>query len=233
MMFAMSTTSYFSCALFDFLRELKENNHREWFQANKERYEQIVRQPAMKFIAEFAPYLEEISPHFVADPRPVGGSLFRIYRDVRFSRDKRPYKTHVGIQFRHELAKDAHAPGFYLHLEPGEVLVAAGSWHPDSQALFRIRRAIADHPDEWEQAIAFTRENSAYRLGGDSLKRPPRGFDPEHPFVNDLKRKDFYAVVYFDEATACQDDFLQIFAEACRTMAPLMRFLCRALELAW
>ena len=229
----MSNPQYFSPALFNFLRELKAHNNRQWFQANKPRYERDVRQPALRFIAEFAPYLEEITPHFVADPRPVGGSLFRIYRDVRFSRDKSPYKTHVGIQFRHEMARDAHAPGFYLHLEPGEVLAAAGSWHPDSKALMKIRTAIAEHPEEWEQAVAFTREHPEYRLGGESLKRPPRGFDPAHPLVEDLKRKDFYAVVYFDETTACGQDFLSVFAQACRTMAPLMRFLCQALELAW
>ena len=228
----MSDTPYFSPALFNFLRELKTNNNRLWFQANKARYERDVRQPVLRFIADFAPYLEEISPHFVADPRPVGGSMFRIYRDVRFSRDKSPYKTHVGIQFRHEMARDAYTPGFYLHLEPGEVLAAAGTWHPDSKSLINIRTAIVEHPEEWEQAIAFTREYPEYQLGGESLKRAPRGFAPGHPLVEDLKRKDFYAVVYFDESAACGPDFLSLFAQACRTMAPLMRFLCKALGLA-
>jgi len=139
----------FSPAPFRFLRELKANNDREWFAANKDRYEADVRGPALDFVADMAPHLERISPHFVADPRPAGRSLFRIHRDTRFSRDKSPYKTYVGVQFRHELAKDAHAPGFYLHLEPKGVFVGAGTWRPDAPALAKIREAIARRPEGW------------------------------------------------------------------------------------
>ena len=102
--------------LFRFLDALRGNNNREWFQANKERYESDVKGPMLRFIGDFAPRLRQISPRFVADPRPNCGSLFRIYRDVRFSKDKTPYKTNAGAQFRHQAGKDAHAPGFYLHV---------------------------------------------------------------------------------------------------------------------
>src|SRR6185369_3813459 len=105
----------FTRAAFAFLRELRDHNDREWFAANKQRYEKVVRDPALQFIAGFGPRLHKISPHLVADPRPVGGSMFRIYRDTRFSRDKSPYKTHLGIHFFHEKAKAAASvPGFYL-----------------------------------------------------------------------------------------------------------------------
>jgi len=120
-------SNYFEPALFDFLRDLKQNNNREWFQKNKHIYESKVKQPLLEFIADFAPHLHKIHPRFVADPRPVGGSMFRIYRDVRFSEDKSPYKTQASAHFKHHKAsKDVHVPGFYLHLEPGQCFTAAG-----------------------------------------------------------------------------------------------------------
>src|SRR5688572_21278461 len=131
----MLKSAYFTPRLFQFLRELKANNDRSWFQANKGHYESDVKQPLLEFIADFGPPLREISEHFDADPGPVGGSLFRIYRDTRFSRDKTPYKTHAAAHFRHERGKDVHAPGFYLHLEPDNVFAACGIWHPDSDTL--------------------------------------------------------------------------------------------------
>ena len=142
----MTGQPHFAPALFAFLRELRENNNREWFQANKGRYEADVRDPLLRFIADFALPLHELSTHFVADPRPVGGSLFRIYRDVRFSKDKSPYKTQAAAHFRHERGKDVHAPGFYLHLEPDDVFAGAGIWHPDMKSLTKIRDAIVANP---------------------------------------------------------------------------------------
>ena len=127
-------------ALFEFLLDLKDNNTRPWFEENKERYRSDVRDPVLDFIAAFAEPLANISPHFRADPRPNGGSLFRIYRDIRFARDKRPYKTNAGAHFRHSAGKNAHAPGFYLHLEPGECFAGCGVWRPDSNALVRHPR---------------------------------------------------------------------------------------------
>ena len=118
---------HFGPELFDFLRELRENNDRDWFQANKERYEHDVKEPLLGFISDFGPRIAKISPHIRADPRPTGGSLFRIYRDVRFSKNKAPYKVHAAAQFRHKRGKDVHAPGYYLHLEPGQVF--AGGRH--------------------------------------------------------------------------------------------------------
>ena len=107
----MSKTAHLQPGLLQFLKQLKTNNNREWFQKNKDRYESDVRQPLLKFIEAFGPRLAKISPHFVANPSKVGGSLFRIHRDTRFSHDKGPYKTYAGVQFRHERAKDVHAPG--------------------------------------------------------------------------------------------------------------------------
>jgi uncharacterized protein (TIGR02453 family) len=218
----------FTPALFGFLRELEQNNEREWFNANKRRYEDDVKEPALAFIAEFAPRLDTISPHFVADPRPVGGSLFRIHRDTRFSKDKTPYKTHTGIQFRHEQGRDVHAPGFYLHLEPGSVFVGAGIWHPDTAALARIREAIDREPDRWKSALSDSRIGETFQLEGDSLKRPPSGYDASHPLIDDLKRKDFIALARLDEKTVTAPGFADELAATLRTSAPFVRFLCDA-----
>lgn len=205
--------------LFKFLRALKRNNDREWFNANKQRYIDVVRDPLCAFVEAVGPGLRAISPSVVADSRPNGGSLFRIYRDTRFSKDKSPYKTAQGLHFRTG-PKNASAPSYYLHLAPGEVFVGAGLWHPDNDALRRIRDAIDEHPDRWE---------SASRIGlddmDDALKRPPRGYDPDHPNIEDLKRKSFCASADFTEKQACAADFTTRFIRACRRTQPLMDFL--------
>ncbi len=220
----------FTADLFSFLKDLKRHNDRAWFSENKERYLDVVQEPAIEFVRAFAPTLDRISPQFVADDRPVGGSLFRIHRDVRFSKDKSPYKTHVGISFRHRNGKDVHAPGYYLHLEPGQVFVAAGIWHPDREPLGKIRSAIAERPAEWTKATHEKRFAAKFRLGGDVLKRAPGGFDPDHPLIEDLKRKDYTASALFDERTVAREDFVPLFAETCAAATPFMRFLCRALD---
>jgi uncharacterized protein (TIGR02453 family) len=225
---AAQSTASFSPALFTYLRALRKNNDRDWFKANKARYDAAVLEPAIAFIEDFEPHLHAISPHFVADPRPVGGSLFRIYRDTRFSKDKSPYKTHTGIHFRHELAKSAHAPGFYLHLEPGQVFLGAGIWRPDTVPLAQIRTAIAEDPKRWAKATRAKPFADLYHLGGDSLKRPPAGFDPEHPLIEELKRKDFIAVRTLTDKDACSHGFLEETAGNFAAARKLVHFLCDA-----
>ncbi len=183
------TAPRFKPAFFDFLRELKANNERSWFEANKARYHADVRDPMLDFIAAFAEPLADISPHFVADPRANGGSLFRIYRDTRFSPDKTPYKTNAGAHFRHAAGKDAHAPGFYLHLEPGACFAACGIWHPGGDALAEIRNAIIEDPVRWTRMTQAKAFRDTFTLMGQSLQRPPRGYDAAHPLIDDLKRK--------------------------------------------
>ena len=224
-----ASTSSFSPALFTFLRDLRKNNDRDWFKANRARCDEAVQEPALAFISEFEPHLHALSPHFVADPRTVGGSLFRIHRDTRFSKDKSPYKTHTGIHFRHELAKSAHAPGFYLHLEPGQVFVGAGIWRPDAEPLARIRTAIAEYPDRWIRTTRAKPFTDLYELGGDSLKRAPTGFDPEHPLIDELKRKDFIAMRSFTDKDACSRGFLEETAGTFAVAGPLVHFLCDAI----
>ncbi len=225
--------AHFEPELFEFLTELADNNRREWFKANKERYQQLVQQPMLAFISAFSEPLASISRTIMANPRPTGGSMLRVYRDVRFGKDKRPYKTNAGAFFRHRQGRDIHAPGFYLHLEPGEVFAAAGVWHPDRDALARFRAAIVDDPEAWTAAINDPDFVANHALAGDSLKRAPRGFDPEHPLINDLKRKDFVSVQPLSEEQTCRDDFLEVFTASCRAASPLMGFLAHALDLEW
>ena len=219
---------HFRPAFFKFLRDLQANNDRAWFQANKSRYEAEVKQPAQAFISDFGPRLRKISRHFVADPRPVGGSLFRIYRDVRFSKDKSPYKTNCAMQFRHRQAKDIHAPGYYLSLSPGEVYVGAGIYHPDGKALQRIRAAIAGDPARWRRILRAPAFAERFELGGESLKRAPKGFDPDHPLIEDLRRKDFFGATQLTRKAVYAADFVDDYARLCRAASPLVRFLCEA-----
>jgi len=220
--------AFFTPGLMKFLRDLRTHNEREWFEANRDRYEREMLEPALEFIEAFAPYLRKISPHFVASSRRSGGSLFRIHRDIRFSKDKTPYKTHLGIQFRHEAAKDVHAPGFYLHIQPGESFAGVGMWHPDNQTLTKIRQAIVDDPPGWKRAVQGKRFTESYALAGDSLKRPPKGFDPEHPLVEDLKRKDLVGMSSFSEREITSEELLKKFADRCRGASGLVAFLCNA-----
>jgi uncharacterized protein (TIGR02453 family) len=216
----------FSPELFAFLRDLADNNDREWFAANKARYVAEVQEPALAFVEDVGLRMPDVSRHFVADARTTGGSLFRIYRDVRFSKDKSPYKTHVGIQFRHARARDAHAPGFYLHLEPGSVFMACGTWHPDRETLHAIRSAIAARPSRWQAIVEEPAFRQRFRLGGEALKRPPAGFDRDHPLIEELKRKDFIAVADLSEPEVIAGGFLDRFVDLCSEAGGFMRFLC-------
>jgi uncharacterized protein (TIGR02453 family) len=216
----------FSPELFAFLRDLAANNDREWFAANKARYVAEVQEPALAFIEDVGLRLPEVSRHLVADPRTTGGSLFRIHRDVRFSKDKSPYKTHVGIRFRHTQARDVHAPGLYLHLEPGSVFMGCGIWHPEGDTLHAIRTAIASRPARWQAVLEDPAFRQSFRLGGEALKRPPAGFDGDHPLIEDLKRKDFIAVTDLTESDATASGFLSHFLGLCTDAGAFMRFLC-------
>lgn len=220
--------------LFEFLSDLKQNNTKPWFQENRHRYEAFVKGPLIQFISDFQAPLASINPHFTAIPK-VGGSLFRIYRDVRFSKDKSPYKTSAGVHFRHKAGKGAHAPGFYLHLAPGEVFGAVGIWGPDHSTLTKLRGAIVEQDEEWERLTTDARFSSVYKraMQGDELKRPPRGFDPNHRFVEDLKRRHHVAVVPLTEAAACSPDFIGKLAESFAAGTVYMEFLTRALGLDW
>lgn len=214
---------------FRFLKELDANNNRDWFEANKPRFRRSVQEPLVAFVDAMAPRLKKLSKYFVADPRLNGGSIFRIYKDVRFSKDKAPYKTHGGVQFRHARGKGAHAPGFYIHIGPKDMFFGGGIWLPPSDVLLAIRSAIRDDGAAWRKATngaAF--KKSFIGVRGDQLTRPPRGFDADDPNIEDIKRKSFFAMRQGTEKLARSADFPDAVAEAMRDGAPLMKFLCKA-----
>ncbi|MFY9561674.1 MAG: TIGR02453 family protein [Terriglobales bacterium] len=217
---------YFSPRLFQFLEQLRRHNRRPWFLKHRQEFEDLARQPSLRFITDLRHRLRDISPWLVADPKPNGGSLFRIYRDVRFSKDKSPYKTHIGMNFWHAAASETvHARGLYMHLQPKGCFLAGGVWQPDPRSLARIRDAIAWKPEDWRRA------KRGLRLGGDTLTRPPRGYPADHPLIEDLKRKDFVASVDLSQAQVGSGRFMEDFLRSARKMAPLLRFLSEAVKL--
>ena len=223
-----SRGSYFSPEFFKFLKSLSRNNNREWFHKNKPRYERYVLTPSLQFIKDAGKELRAVSPYLVADPRPFGGSLFRIYRDMRFSKDKSPYKTNVAMEFWHRRGGKKSYTGLYLHLAPGQSFEGAGIWHPDPPTLNRVRRAIVSRSEAWRQV-----KETGLKIEGESLKRPPAGFDPNHLFVEDLKMKDITAGVRFSNAQVTGPRFMENFIQAGKKLDPLNRFLAGALSLPW
>ena len=216
-----------------FLEELAANNNREWFKENKSRYEELVLDVALRFIDSMHAPLEQFAPHFTAIPTRVGGSLMRVYRDTRFSKNKLPYKTNIGIQFRHEDARDVHAPGYYVHIEPDTVFLGAGMWRPQSEPLRSIRERIAARPAEWGRAVSDAAFRRHFRLGGESLTRPPRGFDKSHACIDDIKRTSFIAVKDMAVESCLTPKFQQRVETAFRAAEPFMRFLCKSVNVAF
>ncbi|MGH8516303.1 MAG: DUF2461 domain-containing protein [Panacagrimonas sp.] len=235
---------YFSDDTFKFLRQLVKNNNRDWFLANKERYEAKVRGPALRLIADLADPFKDISAQLTAVAKPVGGSLFRIHRDTRFAGDKSPYKTHVGMYFSHAAATKAarndagggapgrlDAPGLYLHVEPGHCFLGGGIWHPQPETCRLIRDYMVSNPASWKKATRDPKFRKPYELGGDALVRPPKGYDPAHELIEDLKRKDFIASAQIDDAVLLRPDLVKQLMARYVLMAPMLDWLCGALDL--
>lgn len=223
--------AYFSPATFRFLRALERNNNRAWFKAHQPRYERDVREPFLQLIADLQAPLAKISTHYRADPRKVGGSLFRVQRDTRFSHDKAPYKPWAGARLFHERRREIAAPSFYLHIAPGDCFIGAGLWHPENHTLRNVRNFIADNPAAWRRAAHGRGFRTRYTFRGESLVRPPHGFAPDHPLIEDLKRKSFAVGTGFDDALACSPKLLPFAVDHFKRMAPLVDYLCAAQNL--
>jgi len=226
-------SAYFTPDLFRFLDELKKHNRREWFEANKERYEKSVKQPFLQLVSDLGPRLKKLSAHIVADPKPVGGSMMRIHRDIRFAKDKSPYKTAVMAHFWHDKGKEGATPAFYLRLRPGESAAGGGIWHPEPAALKKIRGAIVSESARWKRIKDGREFRSGCGMAGESLKRPPPGFAADHPFIEDIKRKDFAITAPLDDKEVTIAKFLDELVAAFKTTAPFMEFLSDAVGLKW
>jgi uncharacterized protein (TIGR02453 family) len=227
----MTAQIYFTPASLRLMREFARNNNREWFAANKSRYEATLRDPFLHLIGDLAAPLQKISTHYRADPRPSGGSMFRIYRDTRFSNDKTPYKTWLGARLFHERLRQVPAPSFYLHIQPADSFIGGGLWHPESPTLKRVRDFIIDNPAAWRKAVHNKRFGEKFAMGGDSLTRPPRGYPAEHELIDDIKRKSFAAWSTFGDKEACSTELRDIVIDGCKGIAPMIDYLCASLDL--
>ena len=216
---------------FDFLKDLTNNNNRVWFNEHKPRYEESIRSPALLLIETMQPHIQSLSPHFTAVAKKTGGSLMRVYRDIRYSKDKTPYKTNIGIQFRHCRAKDVHTPAFYLHLSNDECFLAAGIWRPSGRELSAIRQMISDNPHSWKKITSDEKFKHYFTLSGESLKTYPRGYSKEHPMIHDLKRKDFIAIHPLSMEEVLGEELIDVLDQAYRVSADFMDYLCTALDL--
>lgn len=231
----MPTAPHFTPAFFRFLKGLANNNSREWFLAHKGDYEADVKAPMLRFITDLQPRMAKVSPRIDVDPKLVGGSMQRMNRDTRFSKDKSPYKTNVGAMFGHAAAGDLML-GYHLTLAPGAIKAYVGLWEPEGPTLEKVRAGIIAKPDEWKKAIGG-KFAATHTFEGESLKRPPsvggRAINPDHPLINDLKRKSHAAAATFDEKAACAPDYLDRYIEAVKVGSPMMTFLCGTLKVPY
>jgi uncharacterized protein (TIGR02453 family) len=206
-----------------FLKALKRNNRREWFAAHRDDYEAHIRTPMLAIIGRLADDFREFGPEFVASPKT---SMYRIYRDVRFSENKAPYKTHVAANFPTRGLPKHEGAGLYFHVSPDEVWVGGGMYSPPSPSLHVVREHIAANPRRLRTLVespAFRRDVGA--LEGERLQRVPRGFPKDHDAVEYLKYRQFLAGREFAPTFATAPRFYDGLLGVFRRIAPLMRFL--------
>jgi len=213
----------------DFLKSLKRNNNRPWFEKHKPDYESFVKLPVQSLIVALRPHFERFAPEFDVNPKR---SIFRIYRDVRFSKDKTPYKTHAAAHFvLRGKPKGVEGSGYYLHIEPGEVFIGGGIYMPDNDQLKKIRSAIADHSDQFLSIVHLPKFKKTFgKLEGEKLQRVPKGYEPDHAMAEWLKHKQFFVWIEWPESKCLKDKFVAEVAEVYKAATPLVRFLNEAMS---
>lgn len=207
-----------------FLRKLKQNNNRPWFQKHKSDYEDCVKFPMQSLVASLAEAMRSDAPEIEFNPRT---SIFRIYRDVRFSKNKAPYKTHIGAAFPVRGKKGpTESPGLYVHIEPGQVFIGGGIYMPTGQQLKAIRKKIADDPSSF---LSLIRDSSFRRvfkgIQGEKLTKAPLGYPKDHPMIEHLRHKQFYVGQVLPENTCLKPGFLMNVTAGFKTAMPLVRWL--------
>jgi uncharacterized protein (TIGR02453 family) len=206
-----------------FLRRLKRNNNREWFLKNKPVYEQKVKAPMVELVTALGRRMQSFAPEMSWDP---GKAIYRIYRDVRFHPDMRPYKTHIAAIFHPRGMEKHNCAGLYFHIAPEGVAIAGGVYMPGAAELLAIRQHIAGHYERMRsimEAPEFRRLFGTIR--GEQLARPPKGFPREHPAADLLRYKQFLAGVHKPAALAESPRLLPTLLTLFRGMMPLIRFL--------
>ncbi len=206
-----------------FLRQLKRSNNREWFLAHKDVYELKVKAPMTELVLALGEAIQQSAPEFVVDPKRA---IYRIYRDIRFSADKHPYKTHVASIFYPRGIPRKTGACLYFHIEPAEVVIAGGVYMPDPAALRALRQHIAAH---WEDLLAIINQRNFRKLFGDlqgeRLIRPPSGYSADHPAIDVLRQKQFYVARTEPAELAEGPKLLPRLLTLFSAMIPLVRFL--------
>jgi uncharacterized protein (TIGR02453 family) len=206
-----------------FLRSIKRNNNREWFHANRDEYEAHVRRPMMAVVEHLDREFRSFAPELMADPAK---SIFRIWRDTRFSEDKRPLKTNIAARFPLRTDPERRGAGLYLHISGDEVVAGGGIYMPEPADLLRIRERIAANPTRFRTIVespSFRR--TAGGLQGDSLARVPRGFPPDHPAAAYLKRKQHVAFREWPATLATSSRFFAEIVSFFKATIPLVRYV--------
>jgi uncharacterized protein (TIGR02453 family) len=209
---------------FAFLNDLKKNNNREWFAEHKPRYEQ-AHQNMIQFADSL---LEKLIVHDNISTASGKASLFRIYADTRFSKDKTPYKTHWGLRFAR--ATDFLRGGIYVHIEPGNSFVGGGFFNPNADDLFRIRQDIELNYEDWNALFADARiKNTFGNLRGEQLKTAPKGFPKDHPGIEFLRHKQFLLSKTFTDQEVLSTDFASQLDETIQHLRPFFDYMSEVL----
>lgn len=207
-----------------FLRSLKRNNRREWFQPRKEQFETQVKAPMLALVAELNRELVKFAPAYVTDPKKA---VFRIYRDTRFSADKTPYKTYVSASFSR---RGLEGGGFYFSVSHDNIEVAAGIYHPAPDVMLAVRQYIAENPTVLQRLLGDRKtQKLCGDLQGEELSRAPKGFDPTHPALDLIKKKSWIYDVTLDASITETPDLHTEIATRFRAMWPLVEYLNRPL----
>jgi uncharacterized protein (TIGR02453 family) len=203
-----------------FLRNLAKHNDRAWFQPRKEQFETELREPMLAIVRKVTEAMMDFAPQFV---RPAEKCLFRIYRDTRFSNDKRPYKTHVAAWWSHQGLQKTSGAGYYFHVSPKEVIVAAGAYMPEKDQLAQIRHWLLDHHAEFRKTLHSPRVRKHFEeFEGNALTRPPKGYPAEHPGMDLIRCKQWGIAATLPAATALKKDFATTLIKYFQIAAPVV-----------
>lgn len=213
-----------------FFNQLKKHNKREWFQRRKDTYEALLREPMKALVAELSMKVRPVAPELHFDPKK---SIFRIYRDVRFSKDKSPYKTHIAASFgRLGRSKDMETPGVYLHIEPKNCFIGGGLYMPNGEQLKKIREYMQRDPKAFYDVVKSPMFKKKFKeIEGEKLKKAPKGFDPDHPMIEYLRYKQFFIWTKYKETDVLKASFANKVTQDIAAMMPFNRWLEKAMKI--
>lgn len=211
---------YFHPEALTFLRNLARNNDRTWFQPRKATFEAELKEPMLAIIRKVTAAMMDFAPAFV---RPAEKCMFRIYRDTRFSNDKRPYKSHVAAWWSHQGLEKTSGAGYYFHVNPKEVIVAAGAYMPEKEQLAQIRSWLLGHHAEFQKLLQKPAVRKTFEeFEGNALIRPPKGFPSEHPGMDLIRCRQWGLAATLPAAEALKKDFATTLIRYFKIAAPVV-----------